>query len=111
MNKETLTKIATNLLNAIQPILEITLPYLAELVKSKVVPYLKRKAYEKADVKANQLIKDLAQNAGKIKDETDPHKKEAYTEGTKLGIETIRAIADKLNKAADEIEKAALAGV
>lgn len=87
-------------------ILQITLPFIKELVESKVVPFLKRKAYERVDGKVDNLIKDLAQNASKIKDETDEAKKFAYIEGTKLGVETLKAIADKLNKAAEEIEKA-----
>lgn len=87
-------------------ILQITLPFIKELIESKVVPFLKRKAYERVDNKVNDLIKDLAQNASKIKDETDEAKKFAYIEGTKLGVETLRAIANKLDSAADEIEKA-----
>lgn len=87
-------------------ILQITLPFIKELIESKVVPFLKRKAYERVDNKVNDLIKDLAQNASKIKDETDEAKKFAYIEGTELGIETLRAIANKLDSAADEIEKA-----
>lgn len=94
-----------NLLEVIKTILAITLPYLKELIQSKVVPMLKRKAYEKVDTKIDTLIKDLAQNASKIKQEDNEIKKEAFIEGTKLGIETLRAIAEKLNKSADEIEK------
>lgn len=95
-----------NLLTIIQKIILITLPFIQELIKSKVIPSLKRKAYEKVDCKVNNLISDLAQNASKIRYEENESKKEAYIEGTKLGVETIRAIAEKLNKAADEIEKA-----
>ena len=82
-----------------------TVPVILELIKSKVVPAIKRRAYERVDEKVENLIQDLAQNASKIKEEENQTKKEAYIEGTKLGLETIRAIADKLNKAADEIEK------
>lgn len=90
----------------ISVILQITLPFIKNLIESKFVPFLKRKAYERVDGKVNNLIKDLAQNASKIEEEENEVKKLAYIEGTKLGIETVRAIADKLNKAADEIEKA-----
>ena len=89
-------------------ILSLVVPFILELVKSKVVPFLKRKAYEKADNKINNLIEDLAQNASKIKEEENETKKQAYIEGTKLGLETLRAIAEKLNKAADEIENAVI---
>ena len=94
-----------NLTEIIGVILTITLPLIQKLIESKVVPYLKRKAYEKVDDKVNNLIKDLAQNAGKIADETNEIKKLAYCQGTKLGVDTLRAIAEKLNRAADEIEK------
>lgn len=94
------------LMDIITMILTLTLPAIKNLIASKVVPMLKRKAYEKADEKIDKLIKDLAQNAAKIKDETNETKKFAYIEGTKLGVETLRAIAEKLIKAADEIEKA-----
>lgn len=86
-------------------ILKIAAPFIFELIRSKAVPALKRIAYETLDYKVDEVIKDLAQNAEKIKD-AEGVKKEAYIEGTKLGIETLRAIAEKLNKAANEIEKA-----
>lgn len=97
MNKE--------LLEIIKMILGITIPYIKELIQSKIVPTLKRKAYEKVDTKIDNVIKDLAQNASKIAKEENETKKLAYIEGTKLGIATLRAIAEKLTKAADEIEK------
>lgn len=94
------------LLQAIKFILTITVPFIKELIQSKVVPTLKRKGYEKLSNKADDIIEDLAQNASKIATEENELKKEAYLEGTKLGIDTLRAVAEKLNKAADEIEKA-----
>lgn len=94
------------LLQAIKLILTITIPFIKELIVSKVVPMIKRKAYQKLSNKADRIIEDLAQNATKIAEEDDDLKKEAYIEGTKLGILTLRAVADKLNKAANEIEKA-----
>ncbi len=99
------TKILTE---AIKTILTLTLPFIKQLIESKVVPVLKRKAYEVLDEKTDKLICDLAQNAGKIKDEENKTKRLAYIEGTKLGIATLRALAEKLDKAADEIEKAVI---
>lgn len=92
--------------DAIKIILTITIPYIKKLIQSKVVPIIKRKAYEAVNDKVDKLINDLAQNASKIKLETNDTKKLAYIEGTKLGVETLRAVADKLNQASDEIEKA-----
>lgn len=98
-----MNKILTETFKAI---LALTLPWLKQLIASMAVPVLKRKAYEIIDKRVNKLITDLAQNAGKIKDEENSTKRLAYIEGTKLGIATIRALAEKLNRAADEIEKA-----
>lgn len=88
----------------LKTILTLVLPYITDLIKSKIIPTVKRTAYEKLNQKSDDLIEDLAQNASKISKETDPLKKDAYIEGTKLGIDTIRAIAKKLNEAADVIE-------
>lgn len=94
-----------NILEVLKTILQITMPFIQQLIESKVVPTIKRKAYEKLDEKADKLIEDLAQNASKIKDADDSIKYTAYIEGTKLGIDTLKALAEKLVKAADEIEK------
>ena len=93
------------LLEALKFILTLAIPAIKQLVESQVVPRLKRLAYEKLDSKVDNLIKDLAQNASKIDEQDNEAKKFAYTEGTKLGLDTVRAVAEKLNKAADEIEK------
>ena len=95
-----------NFAEILSTILVITLPFIKKLIESQVVPFLKRLAYEKLDNRVDNLIQDLAQNAAKIEAETNEIKKLAYKEGTQLGVDTIRAIAEKLNKAADEIEKA-----
>lgn len=89
----------------IKTILSMAIPCILKLIQSKAVPAIKRKAYEKLDDKASDIIQDLAQNAAKISDETNEVKKTAYIEGTKLGIDTMRIVAQKLNTAADEIEK------
>ena len=96
---------STFLTTALQAVLQIVIPYIKKLIESKVVPTIKRKVYERLDGKADALIKDLAQNASKIANEQNEIKKAAYIEGTKLGLETLRAISEKLNKAADEIER------
>lgn len=93
-----------NLLDVLKVIFSITIPYITELIHSKVVPMLKRKAYEKVDNKIDDLIQDLAQNASKCMNKNSDLKP-MFIEGTQLGIDTLRAMAEKLNKAADEIEK------
>ena len=104
-NKRKKAKMNPLLIEALKEILVIAIPAIKNLIESQVVPRLKRLAYEHLDAKVDDLINDLAQNASKIKTEDNEAKKLAYTEGTKLGLETIRAIADKLNQAADTIEK------
>lgn len=89
----------------IATILTLTAPAIKQLIQSAVVPFLKRRMYERVDSKVDKLISDLAQNASKIKGEKDENKKFAYIEASKLGVETLRKIAEKLNKASDEIEK------
>lgn len=95
---ETLQKIITT-------IMTLAVPYIKELIESKVVPLLKRKAYEKVNSKIDALIEDLAQNASKILSEENDIKKAAYIEGSKLGVDTLRILSEKLAKAANEIEK------
>lgn len=95
---ETLQKIITK-------IMMLAVPYIKELIESKVVPLLKRKAYEKVNSKIDALIEDLAQNASKILSEENDTKKAAYIEGSKLGVDTLRILSEKLAKAANEIEK------
>ena len=93
------------LLEALKFILTLAIPAIKQLIESQVVPRVKRLAYEKINARVDNLIHDLAQNASKIAKEDNDIKKLAYLEGTQLGLNTVRAIADKLNKAADEIEK------
>ena len=50
------------LLQAIKFILTITVPFIKELIQSKVVPTLKRKGYEKLSNKADYIIKDGSQS-------------------------------------------------
>lgn len=95
-----------NVLTAIKKILLLTAPFIKKLIEAKVVPAVKRRLYEKVDVKIDKLIEDLAQNVSKIKDETDEVKKLAYIEGSQLGIDMLRAMSTKLAKAADAIEEA-----
>ena len=82
------------------------LPFIAKLIKSTVVPKLKRKAYERLDDFTNDRIEDLGNLVDKIKSETNEVKKEAHLEGFRLGISTLRAMANKLLKACAELEKA-----
>lgn len=93
------------LTETLKVILALAIPALKKLIDSQVVPRLKRLAYEHLDAKVDDLIEDLVQNASKIKTEDNDVKKLAYQEGCELGVEAIRKIAEKLNKAADAVEE------
>lgn len=85
-------------------LLTITRPLIRNLILSKAVPAIKRFMYQKADKVIDKVLNDLAQNASKIKDEQNETKKLAYIEGSRLGLEMIKAIAEKILKAANVIE-------
>ena len=86
-------------------ILKMVLPFIGELIKSEVVPALKRKAYQRLDDSTSDRIEDLSNLVEKINSCTDETKKKAHLEGLKLGIETLTAISSKLNLACAEFSK------
>ena len=87
-------------------ILMFCLPYITKLIESKVVPVLKRKAYERLDDFTNDRIEDLGNLVDKIKNENNELKKKAHLEGFRLGVSTLKAVANKLVVACEEMEKA-----
>jgi len=87
-------------------VLVFCVPFIKQLIESKVVPILKRKAYERLDDFTNDRIEDLGELVDKIKTEDNEIKRKAHLEGFKLGVETLRAVATKLCTACDELEKA-----
>ena len=80
-------------------------PFIAKLIESKVVPLLKRKAYERLHGFAEDVATDLVNLKTKSTNETNPVKKLAYDEGLKLGSETLRAVGNMLIQASDELDK------
>lgn len=82
-------------------ILAFALPYIKELIESKVVPALKRRAYEHLDEFASDRIQDLTDLYEKIQTTENATKKEAHLEGFKLGVEAIGAIGKKLVEASE----------
>ena len=91
--------------NTIQLLLTCVLPFIKELVESKVVPTIKRKAYERLDDFVNDRIEDAATLVDKIYNEKNEIKKQAHLDGLRLGVATLRAIGEKLLKACEEFEK------
>lgn len=86
-------------------LLLFAIPFIKELIESKVVPTLKRKAYERLDDFTNDRIEDLAVLVDKINATNDPIKKKAHIEGLKLGVATLKAIAEKITLACVEFDK------
>lgn len=80
-------------------------PFIAKLVESVVVPILKRKGYEVFNKSAQNMIADLIKLKTKVTSETNPIKKEAYSEGLALGSATLRAVGNMLIQASDELDK------
>ena len=93
-----------NILTIVKQLLILTTPFIKKLIESKVVPAIKRRLYEKVDVKINNLIEDLAQNVSKIATEKDELKKLAYIEGSRLGMDTLKAMGEKLIQVANQID-------
>jgi|GEM_PF-3442298 len=100
-----MSNITNNLWEILKPILAIVLPTIRHLIESQVVPRLKRKGYETVNNLVDTKVADLAQNVGKIKNETDSAKKTALIEGSKLGIEFFKALGEKLIQVAQTLEK------
>ena len=86
-------------------LLTLVLPFIEKLIESTVVPTIKRKAYQRLDEFTNDRIEDLANLVEKINKEENPIKKQAHLEGLKLGIATLEAVAEKLQKSAEEFKK------
>jgi hypothetical protein len=85
-----------NVIDVIIRFLKLSAPFIIGLVKSKVVPKAKRKAYELLDTFVDERIHDLIKLVEKAKNEKDGIKKDAHIEGLRLGIATLQAICDKL---------------
>ena len=86
-------------------LLLLATPFIKDLIESKVVPKLKRKAYERLDDFTNDRIEDLGLLVDKINATDDEVKKQAHLEGLRLGVATLKAIAKKLAVACAEFEK------
>lgn len=86
-------------------LLMLVIPFIKSLIESKVVPTLKRKAYERLDDFTNDRIEDLGTLVDKIKATDNETKKQAHLEGLRLGTSTLKAIAEKLTVACAEFEK------
>lgn len=85
----------------IQNLLMIAIPYIKELIESKVVPYLIRRSYEIFDSKSNRMIEKLTTLVTKIEATADETKRKRHLEGFKLGVETIEVIGKKLLEASE----------
>ncbi|MCD8377229.1 MAG: hypothetical protein LUB59_00410 [Candidatus Gastranaerophilales bacterium] len=96
---ETVKTVLTN-------ILTMAIPYIKQLITSKVVPALKRKAYERLDDFTSDRIEDLYELLEKINTEQNETKKTAHLEGFKLGLATLKAIAGKITEACAVLENA-----
>lgn len=94
-----------NFKKLLSELLAFALPYLKKLIESKIVPALKRKAYQRLDDFANDRIEDLSELLEKIKKTDNEEKKKRHLEGFRLGVEALIAIGEKLQKAGELLAK------
>lgn len=89
----------------IQPLLEVAMPCIKELIQSVIVPKIIRNSYEKFDDYSNIMIEKLTDLVDKIRNTEDEEKRKRHIEGFELGLKTLRVIAQKLEKACDILDK------
>lgn len=89
----------------IAALLTITMPYIKELIESKVVPAIRRKGFEAFDKKGNQLIQKTLERLEEAKNLNDTNKRNLILGGIKLEIATLRAMGAKLIDVANALEK------
>lgn len=95
----------TKIKKIITTLLAITLPYIQDLIKSKVVPAIRRKSFEAFDKKANQFIEKLLERVENIKSISDEKKKQLMLGGVKLETATLRALGNKLIDVANVLDE------
>ncbi len=95
-----------NIKEVLNSILEKTLPFLKNLFEEKVIPNAIKKGYEVFDKFADEKIEALAEQVDKYENALEPEKKEKYKKGILLGSKILKAVAEKLQAAALEFEKA-----
>lgn len=95
-----------NIKEVLNSILEKTLPFLKNLFEEKVIPNAIKKGYEVFDKFADEKIEALAEQVDKYENALEPEKKEKYKKGILLGSKLLKAVAEKLQAAALEFEKA-----
>lgn len=95
-----------NIKEVLKSILEKTLPFLKNLFEEKVIPNAIKKGYEVFDKFADEKIEALAEQVDKYENALEPEKKEKYKKGILLGSKILKAVAEKLQAAALEFEKA-----
>lgn len=95
-----------NIKEVLKSILEKTLPFLKNLFEEKIIPNAIKKGYEVFDKFADEKIEALAEQVDKYENALEPEKKEKYKKGVLLGAKILGAVAEKLQAAALEFEKA-----
>lgn len=95
-----------NIKEVLKTIVEKTLPFLKNLFEEKIIPTAIKKGYEVFDKFADEKIEALSEQVEKYENALDAEKKEKYRKGILLGSKILEAIAEKLQSAALEFEKA-----
>lgn len=88
------------LIEVIKPILSITLPLIARIIEAKFIPPSKEFLYKNLDEAVNAAVESLTKLKTKIKDTDNEFDNIAF----KLGLDVLKATADKIAKAVAILE-------
>ena len=95
----------STLLSIFNSLAPVAMPYIREMIRAKFMPMIVRKSYEALDNMANKLIERLLELKTKIDETPAGVKKDAHIAGLKLGAATLKAIGEKLIKAAEAVQE------
>ena len=76
-------------------------PFLRELLGEEIIPNAIKKGYQAFDSFADEKIEALAAQVDKYENSLEAGKREKYRKGIELGAKALKAIAEKINIAAD----------
>ena len=86
--------------NAVIEVLKITLPFITKIIEAKFIPTSKEFLYKNLDAGVDAVIKSLAE----LKDKIAKSNNEFDNMGFQLGIDVLKATAEKIVKAVEVLE-------
>ena len=89
----------------IQNVIMFAYPLLEKVLSEKILPKLKKRAYEHVDSFIDDRLEDLSNLLDKAFSTDDPDKKEKHLKGAQIGSNAMRLMANKILEACDVIDK------